>query len=49
MRLVGLPFVFYCVSKHKPVALSALADQKMQKLKRWEVLKQQGIQDARII
>jgi putative transposase len=48
MRLVGLPYPFYYFSKHKVVALSAAADQKMQKLKLWEVLKQKGIQDPHI-
>jgi transposase InsO family protein len=48
MRLVGLPKPFYYFSKHKPVALSAAADQKMQKLKLWEVLKQNGIKDPQI-
>jgi putative transposase len=48
MRLVGLPYPFYYFSKHKPVALSAAADQRMQKLKLWEVLKQKGIQDLQI-
>jgi putative transposase len=45
MRLVGLPFPFYYFSKHRVVALSAAADQKMQKLKLWEVLKKKGIKD----
>ena len=48
MRLVGLPKPFYYFSKHKPVALSAAADQKLQKLKLWEVLKQKGIKDPQI-
>jgi putative transposase len=48
MRLVGLPKVFYYISKHKPVALTAAADQKMQKLKLWEVLKQKGTKDPQI-
>jgi transposase len=48
MRLVGLPYPFYYFSKHKPVAFSAAADQKMQKLKLWEALKQKGIQDPQI-
>ena len=45
MRLVGLPKAFYYFSKHRPVALSAAADQKMQKLKVWEVLKKKGVGD----
>lgn len=45
MRLVGLPKPFYYFSKHKPVALSAAADEKMQKLKLWEALKQKGMRD----
>src|SRR5512136_2305801 len=45
MRLVGLPKPFYYFSKHRPVALSAAADQKMQKLKLWEVLKAKGTGD----
>ena len=48
MRLVGLPKEFYYFSKHKPVELSAQADQKMQKLKLWEVLKQKGSGDQEI-
>jgi transposase InsO family protein len=48
MRLVGLPYPFYYFSKHKVVALSVTADQKMQKLKLWEVLKQKGIKDPQI-
>jgi putative transposase len=48
MRLVGLPYPFYYFSKHKPVVLSAAADQKMQKLKLWGVLKQKGIKDPQI-
>jgi hypothetical protein len=48
MRLVGLPKVFYYFSKHRPVALSAAADQKMQKLKLWEVLKKKGSRDKEI-
>ena len=48
MRLVGLPKPFYYFSKHRPVALSAAADQKMQKLKLWEVLKQKGIKEPQI-
>ena len=45
MRLVGLPKPLYYFSKHKPVALTAAADQKMQKLKLWDVLKKKGIGD----
>jgi putative transposase len=45
MRLVGLPKVFYYVSKHRPVSLTIAADRKMQKLKLWEVLKQKDIGD----
>jgi putative transposase len=48
MRLVGLPYPFYYFSKHRSVALSAAADQRMQKLKLWEVLKQKGIKDLQI-
>jgi putative transposase len=48
MRLVGLPKPFYYFSKHKPVALSAAADQKMQKLNLWEVLKKRGCKDKEI-
>jgi len=48
MRLVGLPKPFYYFSKHRPVGLSAAADQKMQKLKLWEILKQKGIKDPQI-
>ena len=48
MRLVGLPKPFYYFSKHKVVALSVAADQKMQKLKLWEVLKRKGIKDPQI-
>jgi len=48
MRLVGLPKPFYYFSKHRAVALSAAADQKMQKLKLWEVLKQKGTKDLQI-
>jgi putative transposase len=48
MRLVGLPKPFYYFSKHRPVALSAAADEKMQKLKLWEVLKQKGIKDPQV-
>ncbi len=48
MRLVGLPHPFYYFSKHRMVELSAVADQKMQKLKLWEVLKQKGIKDRQI-
>jgi hypothetical protein len=49
MRLVGLPKPFYYCSKHKLVGLSAAADQKMQKLKLWEVLKQKGIKEDTVL
>lgn len=48
MRLVGLPKPFYYFSKHRIVALSPVADQKMQKLKLWEVLKQKGTKDPQV-
>jgi transposase len=48
MRLVGLPYPFYYFSKHRSVALSVAADQKMQKLKIWEVLKQKGSGDQEV-
>jgi transposase InsO family protein len=48
MRLVGLPYPFYYFSKHRLVTISAAADQKMQKLKLWEVLKEKGIKDPQI-
>jgi putative transposase len=48
MRLVGLPYPFYYFSKHKLVALSAAADQRMQKLKIWEVLKKKGSGDQEV-
>jgi transposase len=48
MRMVSLPKDFYYISKLKPVALTAAADQRMQKLKLWKVLKQKGSQDSQI-
>jgi transposase InsO family protein len=48
MHVIGLPKVFYYISKHRPVALTSAADQKMQKLKLWEVLKQKGSPDQEI-
>lgn len=48
MRLVGLPYQFYYFSKHRLVALSAEADEKMQKLELWEVLQKKGIKYPQI-
>jgi putative transposase len=48
MHLVGLPYPFYYFSKNRLVALLAAADQKMQKLKIWEVLKKKGSGDKEI-
>ena len=48
MHLISLPKEFIYVTKHKPIALSAAADQKMQKLKLWAVLKQTGTKDPQI-
>jgi putative transposase len=48
MRLISLPKEFYYLSKHRPVALSATADARMQKLKLWEVLKRNSNGDKEI-
>jgi len=48
MRPIYLPKVFYYISKHKPVAISVVADQRMQKLKLWKTLKSKGVRDKEI-
>jgi len=48
MRQIYLPKEFYYISKHKPVCLSAAADQKMQKLNLWKTLKNKGVRDKEI-
>jgi len=48
MRQIYLPKEFYYISKHKLVTLSSAADQKMQKLNLWKVLKSKGIRDKEI-
>jgi putative transposase len=48
MRILSLPKEFYYVSKHKPVALSAAADARMQKLRLWRVLKDKHTGDEEI-
>lgn len=49
MHLIGLPKQFYYINKHKPVSLSAAADQRMQKLNLWETMKGLGMGDGEII
>lgn len=48
MQQIYLPKVFYYLSRHKPVALSAAADAKMQKLCLWRTLKKKGVSDTEI-
>jgi len=43
MRLFGLPKEFYYINKHKPIKLTAAADQKMQKLMLWRTLREKGV------
>ena len=48
MRILSLPKEFIYVAKHRPIALSAAADARMQKLKIWEALKHKGVSAAEI-
>jgi len=48
MRILSLPKEFIYVAKHKPVALSAAADCRMQKLHLWKVLKDKQTGDEEI-
>jgi putative transposase len=48
MRQIYLPKEFYYISRHKPVILSAAADQRMQKLSLWKTLKSKGVRDKEI-
>jgi len=43
MRIISVPKEFIYVAKHKPIALSAAADGRMQKLRLWRVLKDKQI------
>jgi putative transposase len=48
MRIISVPKEFIYVAKHKPIALSAAADGRMQKLRLWRVLKDKQIGDGEI-
>lgn len=48
MRIISLPKEFIYIAKHKPIAVSAAADARMQKLKIWETLKHKGVREAEI-
>ena len=48
MRIHCIPKEFYYLAKHKPVVISAAADQRMQKLNLWNTLKEKGVGEAEI-
>jgi putative transposase len=48
MRILSLPKEIWYVAKHRPVALSAAADARLQKLKLWKVLKEKQLGEGEI-
>src|SRR5512143_4161020 len=48
MRIRSVPKEIWYVAKHRPVALSAVADGRLQKLKLWKVLKEKQLGEAEI-
>lgn len=48
MRIHCIPKEFYYLAKHKPVSISAAADQRMQKLNLWKTLKKKKVPDQEI-
>jgi len=48
MRILSVPKEIWYVAKHRPVALSAAADGRLQKLKLWKVLKEKQLGEAEI-
>ena len=48
MRIHCIPKEFFYLAKHKPVVISAAADQRMQKLNLWNTLKEKGVGETEI-
>lgn len=48
MRIHFIPKEFYYLAKHKPILISAAADQRMQKLNLWKTLKEKGVGETEI-
>jgi len=49
MRILYLPKAVYYFARHPPVRVSAEADQRMQKLRLWRILKAKGLGDQEIV
>jgi transposase len=43
MRIVGLPRAFYHLSRHKPIALSPKAEERLRWVRCFEALRKQGL------
>ena len=48
MRIHCIPKEFYYLAKHKPILISAAADQRMQKINLWNALKEKGVEETEI-
>jgi transposase InsO family protein len=48
MRILYLPKQVYYIARHRPVRVSADADQRVQKLRLWKTLKEKGLGDREV-